>query len=318
MSIPATWTGAVRDALDTAFGVPTADSVQPLTGGLSGAPVFRIEVAGRPYLLRLDPPVEGIADPRRWHRCLQIAADLEVAPKVHFTGPSGVSIIDFVTPDPVGACWRGDRQRLLADIGALLRRLHEGSAFPPLVDYLDGLEQLARPLKGWPEFTPALAAFRTLAKAYRRLESQLVASHNDVNPTNLIHDGQRLWLIDWAAAFQADRYIDLAAVAGFFARDEASGDQLLTAYFGRPPTPAEQGRFRLARLINHFFYGVVMTGAEPPTERRDLEALHLALRQGEAVFASPGGRAEYARARLDALIAAVEAPAFEEDCRLAA
>jgi multidrug efflux pump len=49
--------------------------------------------------------------------------------------------------------------------------------------------------------------------------------------------------VDWESAFAADRFGDLAAILNYFAGDSA-GDALLilTAYFGRPPTPQEQAR----------------------------------------------------------------------------
>ncbi|MFD2263825.1 phosphotransferase [Lacibacterium aquatile] len=314
MNIPATWTEPVREALYTAFSVIGPDRIKLLTGGLSGAPVFWISIAGMSYLLRLDSPVEGIADPRRWHRCLHIAAEAGVSPRVLFTGASGVSITDFITPDPTGSFWRQERRHALGQVGDLLRRLHAAPAFPPLIDYLDGVRALAVPVID----AKPLAAFDQVAAVYRRLEPQLVPSHNDVNPRNLLHDGQRLWLVDWAASFQADRYIDLAAIGSFVARDAEGANLLLTAYFDRPPSEGETARFELARLINHFFYGgVMLSNSRQPTQRRNLDALHLALRIGEPLLDTPEGRAEYGLARLAALVAAVEDPGFEAICRLA-
>ena len=42
----------------------------------------------------------------------------------------------------------------------------------------------------------------------------MVSSHNDLfKPDNILFDGQRIWLVDWEAAFLNDPYADLAAVA---------------------------------------------------------------------------------------------------------
>jgi thiamine kinase-like enzyme len=49
----------------------------------------------------------------------------------------------------------------------------------------------------------------------RHDESNWVSSHNDLKPENILFDGNRVWLVDWEAAFLNDRYVDLAVVANF-------------------------------------------------------------------------------------------------------
>ena len=42
----------------------------------------------------------------------------------------------------------------------------------------------------------------------------MAPGHNDpFKPDNMLFEGNRLWLVDWEAAFQNDRYADLAVVA---------------------------------------------------------------------------------------------------------
>lgn len=326
MTIPAEWTQPLRVALQATFGLDAPDEVLPLSGGLSGAPVLRIAVQGRRYLLRLDPPVEGFGDPRHWHGCMRIAAAAEVAPRVLFADPGGVSIVDYVEPAPNAPDWTRDRAGLVADLGGLLRRLHAAPAFPALFDYLDGMDALianvtAAGLLSGGEMAAPLARFSELSKAYRALSPQPVPSHNDVNPRNLVHDGARFWLVDWLSAFQSDRYVDLASVASFFARDPASEARLLHAYFAAPATEAQVARLHLARLVSHMFYAMTLmtttSGARPP-RRRGLDALHAALAAGEPVLDSPQGRAEYALARMAAMAQGVEDAAFADARRLAA
>src|SRR5205823_3190082 len=60
----------------------------------------------------------------------------------------------------------------------------------------------------------------------------LVLSHNDVNPTNLIFDGERLLLLDWEAAGPNDRWFDLATVALFLRLDAEQCRRLLASYDG--------------------------------------------------------------------------------------
>ncbi len=319
------WVAPVRAALQRTFGVDEPDEVVAVSGGLSGAAVLRITVAGRRYLLRLDPPVEGFADPRRWHRCMLIAAEAGVAPKVHCADASGVSIVDFVDQNPRAPYWSGDRTLLLTRLGELLRRLHAAPAFPSLMHYLDGMQGLIDTIAGVGLMSPEelevpLAKFATLATVYRALSPQLVPSHNDVNPRNLVYDGERLWLVDWTAAFQSDRFTDLASIASFMARDDDGEAVLLAGYFGAPATDAQRARMYLARQINHMFYGMSLlstTGGARPSHVRSLSDIHAALRGGEPVMDTEIGRAEYALARVAAMVAGVDAPRFEEARRQA-
>lgn len=325
LTISAEWIEPVRAALRQTFGADEPDDVVRVSGGLSGASVLRVTIGGRRYLLRLDPPVEGFGDPRRWHRCMRIAAEAGVAPKVHYADPGGVSIVDFVEQNPSAPYWSGDRNLLRTRLGELLRRLHAAPAFPPLVDYLDGVRALidnvaVAGLMSEQELAIPLARFTTLEGAYRALSPQLVPSHNDVNPRNVVYDGERLWLVDWTAAFQSDRFTDLASIASFMAQDEEGEAVLLAAYVGAPATEAQRARMYLARQINHMFYAMSLigtTGGARPARVRSLADVHAALRAGEPVMDTAVGRAEYAHARLAAMVAGVDAPRFDEARRLA-
>jgi thiamine kinase-like enzyme len=42
----------------------------------------------------------------------------------------------------------------------------------------------------------------------RHDESNWVSRHNDLKPENILFDGDRVWLVDWEAAFLSDRYVD--------------------------------------------------------------------------------------------------------------
>lgn len=325
MTIPARWIDPVRAALHSAFAVDRPDQVHLLRGGLSGVAVLRIVVQGRSYVMRLDPPGAGMSAPQRWHPCLRIAADAGVAPKVHHLDDHGISIVDFIAQEPARPYWMGDRAQLLVDLGELLRRLHTAQAFPPLEDYLSRLSRQAQEVAGSgllsaSELAEPTQLFRTLQAVYRKLDPQLVPSHNDINPYNLLHDGKRLWLVDWVSAFQADRYVDLAATASFFVQDDESETLFLTAYFGTPPSGAMRARFYLARQLSHLFFAVAIlptAGGQRPARQRSLDALHLALSEGEALFDTAPGRAEYALARLAAMIAGILDPRFETACLLA-
>ena len=81
-----------------------------------------------------------------------------------------------------------------------------------------------------------LTQAETLAAAVGRID--LVFGHNDLLPANFIHDGARLWLIDWDYAGFNSPLFDLGGLAANAGLSPAQEARLLTAYFGHAPDSA--------------------------------------------------------------------------------
>ena len=314
---------AVARGLTAAFGVAEPDSIVALGGGLSGAGVFRIRVGGIAYLLRLDQARDGFRDPLRAYACMRIAAAGLLAPRVRYAdAEDGVAIMDFIEERPLSLEYCGTPDQLVVEAAQTVRALHAGPPFPPLVDYLDGIDALVAQFQARGLVAPAAMAelldrYRELRARYRTDPADLVASHNDLNPRNILYDGSRLWLVDWESAFLADRYVDLACIANLFARTPAQEDLLLATYFGAADA-TRRARLQVMRQVNHLFYGLVMANAvgDQPQARdlsgRSLEDLHEALTLGEPVLDTEAGRFGYVRARLAAAIEGMRTPQFAE------
>lgn len=261
--IPPDRRDAVALALGQTFGAAEFDHTPvQMAGGMSGAALFRVRVGGIAYILRLEgaqPPPFG--DTRRAHACMRSAANACLAPRVRYANAdTGVVIMDLVPEQPL-ANYAGDRADLIVELAQAVRVLHQTPAFPAVVDYLAGMDHLT----GWfegaglasSESRELFARFVAFRDQYRTPAADLVSSHNDLNARNVLYDGRRLWLIDWDSAFLADRYVDLAAVANWFCRDEAETDLLLATYFQAPATDARRARLSVMRQVNHLFYGVM-------------------------------------------------------------
>lgn len=324
---------AISKALRAAFGEAEISSLSPVTGGLSGARLFRLQAEDRAWLLRMDGARDMFRDPIRWHRCMQIAAEAGLAPAVRHADPeSGVTITAFVEGRPLAEGYAISRATMIGAAGALVRRLHATPPFPPLVDYMDGMAAVIGQLRATGLISDGaldalLAGYDALDRAYRDLQPEQVSSHNDLNPRNILHDGGRLWLIDWESAFLADRYVDLACLANVMVRDTAELGLLMGAYFGRAASEAEMARLFLARQINHVFYGVMFlsgAAAERPGARiapeaveADLADIHQALSEGRFELDAWDGRITYGFARLAAARRNLASPLFAEAVRLA-
>src|SRR3990167_6656656 len=142
MSIPEAKRPAVDRALSAAFGTTTLDAVRPLTGGLSGASIYRIRIGGIAYLLRIEGARDAFRDPGRWYACMGTAAAAFLAPRVRYAhAADGVAIMDFIEEQSLVLDYRGTRADLIVEAAQTIRALHETPAFPPLGDYMDRSEE---------------------------------------------------------------------------------------------------------------------------------------------------------------------------------
>lgn len=295
------------------------EEIRPLSGGLSAALVFRILVRGTPYLLRLINPWAGVTDPTHQFTCMKTAAEAGIAPRIWYLNVDDrVMITDFVETKPLP----DDMALLLAPA---IRQLHSLPRFPKTVHYLDTVDQFMRRFQAaklLPESeTEELSrGYATVAGVYPRNDADLVASHNDLNPRNILFDGERVWLIDWEAAFLNDRYVDLAVVANFFVNDDAHEDAYLSAYFGEPVGEYRRSQFYLMRQMVHLFYATFLLLSAARSGRPidsdlpapDFTEFHRRVVSGEVDLADDQAKLQYAKVHLNAVLHNMRTPRFAE------
>jgi thiamine kinase-like enzyme len=173
-----------------------------------------------------------------------------VSPAVLHTEP-GALVIDFVEGRTMTAQDLRD-QDLLEQALALVMHAHRdiplhlrGPAltfwvFQVVRDYAATLEDgRSRHLPALPGL---LAEADALERAVGRIE--MVFGHNDLLPGNFLHDGTRMWLIDWDYAGWGSPLFDLGGLAANCALDEVQEAWLLEAYFGAAPDADLWRRYR--------------------------------------------------------------------------
>jgi aminoglycoside phosphotransferase (APT) family kinase protein len=101
------------------------------------------------------------------------------------------------------------------------------------------------------------ARYAQVTAVYPHHDPDMVSSHNDLfKPDNTVFDGQRVWLVDWEAAFLNDRSADLAVVANLVVINNAEERVCLQESFGEPPDEYQLARFFLAQQLAHMFYAM--------------------------------------------------------------
>lgn len=264
--IPADRREAVWAALKVAFGRAPPERLRPVTSGGSGALIFRTEVAGKPYLLRLENQSGGLRETEAAHRSMEIAAAARVAPPVRYANwRAGVAIMDFLDERPL-AEYTGGAAGLAREVGGLIARLQRTTPFPAFAeDYPAVLRRMFDVLRSCGLFAdglldPHLEAFETIRSVYPWDEDARVSSHNDLHPGNFLFDGERLWLIDWETACRNDAAVDVAIALNYLAPTLELEAILLQAWMGHPPDKRLRARLMLMRALVLVFYAAAPNG----------------------------------------------------------
>lgn len=230
-------------------------SITPLAGGLSGAGVYRVEAPAGTYVLKVAGDAAPVAAWRQTLAIQRCAGDAGVAPRVvHHDEARRAVVSELVVnrglaPRLFNPQTRDATIRLL---GQTIRRVHalpvpDGAA--PR-DPREVIASLRAQRAGFtiPAFVDA-AIDDVLAAPPPPRAGPLVTSHNDLNPSNLAFDGERVRLLDWDAAGPNDPFYDLAAVATFFRLDDATAAALIAAYDDAPPAALPAGFVDARRLV---------------------------------------------------------------------
>lgn len=246
----------LEDCLPSDLRGPTT-TITRIAAGMSGAGVHRVESAGQPFVLKVAGTSESDAEWRHALHIQRLAAEAGLAPRiVHVDEARRAVLTPFVVDRSFWAFYRdpSTHEAALTQLGRTVRRIH-ALPLPTDVHGRDPREFLAhvwdsgfRTGFALPDFA-VHAVQRVLAEAPPARERALVLGHNDLNPTNLVYDGEALLLLDWATAGAADPFYDLATLSVFLRMDEATCLRLLAAYDGAP-FDALPHRFRsLRRLV---------------------------------------------------------------------
>ena len=327
--IPQEKSEVVNRGLREAFGVTEFEDIRMIKD-LASSKVFRIIVRGSPFLLKISTRA---SDPARHYACMRAAAEAGVAPRVWYTTVEDrVSIEDFVEAKPFPV------SEALVRLPALLRRLHTLAPFvrapfntsctflinkgPTLDGFLQKFQAAnILPKAASEEF---FARYAELAAVYPHDDVEMVSSHNDLfKPDNILFDGQRVWLVDWEAAFLNDRYADLAVVANQVVTNDEEEMVYLQEYFGAPPDEYQLARFHLIQQISHLFYTMAFLWVGPQGKTIDWRGAvpefsdyHRRIWAGEVDLSDPEVKIVYARVHWERLLQNVREARYQEALRI--
>jgi thiamine kinase-like enzyme len=185
------------------------------------------------------------------------AAKAGVSPDViHFDEKTGVMATCFidgaVTMSPEKFKSRADAP---ARAGQAFRKLHaSGAVFPFRFELFSMIDDYLKILSTKDVVLPdgyhdVVREAETVRAALAARPLPLTACHCDPLCENFLDTGSRMWIVDWEYSGMNDPMWDLGdlSVEGGF--DAAQEEEMILAYFGGAPSPAERGRIVIYKAM---------------------------------------------------------------------
>lgn len=215
--------------------------IAPLAGGLSNES-HTVTCGGERFVVRFghDYPFHHVSREREL-MVARAAHAAGFAPEVVHAEP-GLMVSRFIEGVTYG---EADVRRDMPAIAKLMRCFHTEMpahvsgpgfifwVFHVIRDYgrtlTSGQSRMAANVPGYVQLAGALESVQT--------PLPIVFGHHDLLPANFIHDGTRLWLIDFEYAGFGTAMFDLAGIASNAGYPQNEAEALLGAYFDTAPPP---------------------------------------------------------------------------------
>jgi aminoglycoside phosphotransferase (APT) family kinase protein len=203
------------------------------------------------------------------------------------------------------------RGNAIADVVRQLRATHEidpvGVGERDGILYARAVWQDQQRRAGFPGWAGGVGNALDAIAALLARDPRRVVSHNDVNPSNVLWDGTRTWLVDWEVAGLNHPYYDLAAFASFLDLGADAAHALLQMQEQSPVDDAARATFAALRQLVALAIGCVFLSlvpdltertAETRTDAPTLVACYAEMRSGALDLQTPRGRAAFGLAFL--------------------
>ena len=100
---------------------------------------------------------------------------------------------------------------------------------------------------------------------------ELRLSHRDINPYNLLFDGNSYYLVDWEASAQDNLYLDLATCVNYYFYDNAdTARYFLEQYFGKELSQEQEDKLRLMRVAAFIYLGACFLSMDSESKQKVL------------------------------------------------
>lgn len=230
---------------------PGQPDIAPLPGGLTNRN-YLVSAAGRRFVARVGGDVRHHGVNRHIDHAVSLAAAAAgMSPAVRHAADD-ILVLDHVDGRTLEAADFGIAS-VVSSVLALVDRISD-LPVPPTAPRRDPMAVLAR--------GPTLAALDLPRELLDRLAAFKARAlvHGDLHPSNILHDGRRVWLVDWEYAGLGEPASDLASLSV-----NAGVDRETAAGWARRAGIASHDfdLLRLAAAIRDLDWGLAQALADP-------------------------------------------------------
>ncbi len=194
------------------------EAIEGLNFGLTNQN-FRVAVDGQFYFIRIGTNLPDLLCIERdsEEKFYKIAQELSLTPDLLYCDINrGIIITPFVQAAKFGKImgnWTGEPKEVIACIVKTLKRIHSFKApdsdlIPYPLRILDSYYRIGKELGA--NFPAELSQAVVLAKSLDIPFGERVLCHHDLFWTNVLYDGNKVWVVDWEYADWDDPLYDLA------------------------------------------------------------------------------------------------------------
>ncbi len=187
----------------------------------------------------------------------RVAADAHVSPNLIYADATSGLMVTAMLSAAVTMTPELFRTRMgsPARAGAVLKKLHgSGGVFPfrfelfAMID--DYLKMLATKDVALPDgYHDVVKEAQSIRAVLARTPAPLAPCHCDPLCENFLDEGTRMWIVDWEYAGMNDPMWDLGDVSVEGGFNDAQDAEMLVAYFGGAPSPADHGRMVIYKAM---------------------------------------------------------------------
>lgn len=247
----------INFSVKNGLGAESWDFVKLLSGGLTGVPVYQININNNAYAIKLENVNDKQFDLVRNYKIVAAVSKQGISPPVYFTDAEhGIILMKYIEQQPRPTA----SPITMRKFSKIIRNLHEKNSFAKWHSVVEVLREIYQNLPKIYQQNKIINQCMQEIKQFEKIlfdPKDIKSSHCDLNPVNVLYDGDRYWLVDWQAASPQSFYFDLAYSACFFYfYNEDLCISFLSYYLNRDPLPEEAAKYYLMRIFANIYLGI--------------------------------------------------------------
>ena len=232
--------------------------VSALSGGLSGAGVFRFKGKEQDCVLRVSPDYLTEQECIDAAKAMEAVAKLNSAPNVCFLSPGArLMIMEFFKGSTLHPYDFKD-ETMLTRVARTMASVHSAkaeigsSAFDMWLSGIDWFEKAKQENRlKIPAFIEAYDQWKEVTDLLNKFPLEKGVCHGDPNSLNILYTDLEMKLIDWDFAYSGILLKELAFVCNFYDFSPEQESMFLSVYLGREMNATERSLLYMCRVVGY-------------------------------------------------------------------